>query len=706
MKTALMLIVALMLSLPACASAAQPGPALRGFLSTYVNGTVINGSSYYNQTVGLQSYVLMQPNPSSFSRFVVINATGGNYSLVTSSAAASSAIEPLIMDKLYPNSSTLSGLNSSMRAFLSSQFSPSTSAASPTFFDCVQDTGLSYHMCTSSTPVDQCIGGSCIIVGECAMEISGFGIESPFAYGVLNFSKAYLALNSSYNGYLSLLSGITPSNYAARMEGLQSELANISSITSTIQDNPLFPTNVSASVQTSVCGNYEALMNGPWWCYATGYCLGVTLDNTRLGGISSELSALQALPVSSSAIDSIVANSTALARGYINNVVAAREAAAFDAFLSSVLPRYNATVGNATALSGEINNASLSGALQRLESAFSGIESAGGNQNLTVAGSTLSSLMANVSSIYSKLSPVYGGIFATASNNTYSILAKELSFRNVPPSLSTLASEEQAVNSQLGVGAMNTSRAESILGSLESIKSGVASILAPSVSPGGVVKAFDGGLIGSLLLGSGALRASTLSGGALYAALISLAVAAVLTLLFYMLVYRRLQSKHKIKRNRRVARAWRLLFIAIFIVAMIYVALTYMYASSATTFLPFSSFIAALKGSKSVSIAYNGTVNSSVVACISSVKATLASLNKSVQTMELQNYSCTASSNSTLVGTSCLKGPLASMQPVILVSQGANSSIVYKGLYGRVLYATGAAASGASCTLDYLLNHK
>ena len=40
------------------------------------------------------------------------------------------------------------------------------------------------------------------------------------------------------------------------------------------------------------------------------------------------------------------------------------------------------------------------------------------------------------------------------------------------------------------------------------------------------------------------------------------------------------------------------------------------------------------------------------------------------------------------------------------MGQGSNSSIIYKGLYGRVLYATGSAASGRTCTLNTVLNYK
>ena len=63
-------------------------------------------------------------------------------------------------------------------------------------------------------------GESCAYVPLCggvqrapASALALFGIPSPFAYGVQNFSINYITLNNSYNSYFSLLSGINSSNY-------------------------------------------------------------------------------------------------------------------------------------------------------------------------------------------------------------------------------------------------------------------------------------------------------------------------------------------------------------------------------------------------------------------------------------------------------------------------------------------------------------
>ena len=498
---------------------------------------------------------------------------------------------------------------------------------------------------------------------------------------------------------------MNPSNYTTNINGMTSALSSIAAITGTIQENPIFPqpSNITISMATGVCSQYIPPA-GPWWCYAIGYCEGTTFNNSELNSAILQLDSLKSLPASDSAIRSVAANSTSLAYNYLNKVVNAQKTAQFNAIMGSILPSYNSTVANASMLASRINNATLSYSLQSLELAFTAIRGKGANQNLTAANQVLRSKIANVSAIYSQINSAYGNIFGLASNNTRSILVKELDVRNVPTSLAGLASREESLNSQL-TGGLTVSAAAPILSGLKSVQSSLMFAFTP-ISFASIVKIFDGGIINSLLSGSSAPITSKLSGGATYAAMISLAVAVALFLLFYLFVYRKLVEKHKIKHNiKRVKRAWRMLFAALLVIAVAYVALTYVYAVSATTFLPFSGFLNSVKGSSNVYIAYNGTVGSSTLACVSALKSSLTALGKNVTTISLDNYSCAASSDLSLAGTDCLNGLLSASKPVIIMGSGS-PSIVYKGLYGRVLYAAGSAASGSSCILNSALSYK
>jgi len=75
----------------------------------------------------------------------------------------------------------------------------------------------------------------------------------------------------------------------------------------------------------------------------------------------------------------------------------------------------------------------------------------------------------------------------------------------------------------------------------------------------------------------------------------------------YLLVYRRLAKKHKLKTNKRTTMAWTLLFVGIFIAVLIYAYATYVYAQAATNFLPFAYFTSSLHSSKAAYIILNGS---------------------------------------------------------------------------------------------------
>ena len=199
--------------------------------------------------------------------------------------------------------------------------------------------------------------------------------------------------------------------------------ANITATTGAIADDPIFPSpsNITLSQITSTCTRYIP-PNGPWWCYAVGYCDAPTFNSLTLSNVSSQLSVLAALPVSSAEIESVTVNSTSMASGYIGTVVNSQNTAAFNKFMSSLLPLYNATVANASTLASSINNATLTHSLQSLVSEFGVINGKGGNQNLAAANQLIRSMIANVTAIYTQINSAYGNLFGLASNNTRAII--------------------------------------------------------------------------------------------------------------------------------------------------------------------------------------------------------------------------------------------------------------------------------------------
>jgi hypothetical protein len=111
-----------------------------------------------------------------------------------------------------------------------------------------------------------------------------------------------------------------------------------------------------------------------------------------------------------------------------------------------------------------------------------------------------------------------------------------------------------------------------------------------------------------------------------------------------------------------------------------------------------------LKASGNAYIALNGSAgsNASIISCANTMQGYLADAGKSVQIIRLTNYSCVSGSNISVLGLNCYNNILNSGKPVILISQSRQNQIVYKGLYGTVLYASGNVTAGSSCLLSTL----
>jgi len=114
---------------------------------------------------------------------------------------------------------------------------------------------------------------TCQTVPVCNKVLKDFPPPSPFSTGLENFSLQYQQLNSSFNSYQALYSRINQSDIAANLQQMDAAAAQIYSLSHKIPLNPLFPAPVNMTPQqvTSICANYGA-NNGPWYCYAVGFC--------------------------------------------------------------------------------------------------------------------------------------------------------------------------------------------------------------------------------------------------------------------------------------------------------------------------------------------------------------------------------------------------------------------------------------------------
>jgi hypothetical protein len=178
-------------------------------------------------------------------------------------------------------------------------------------------------------------------------------------------------------------------------------------------------------------------------------------------------------------------------------------------------------------------------------------------------------------------------------------------------------------------------------------------------------------------------------------------------LVIYIITYFRIIRKGKMKNNKKMQTRWIIIFVALFIIVLIYTYATYAYASNANNFLPFNYFLNSVRTNSNVYIALNESAasNASIASCTNTLQSYLSKAGKTVQTIKLSNYSCVSGSNISVLGLNCYVDILSADKPVILISQSQNNELVYKGLYGTVLYAQGSVATGSQCTLASIFNN-
>ncbi len=686
MKPSYAILLALaVLPLAANASSIGLNASLYGYLSAYIPNATLQSASYFRTSLGGSAYVIMQLSNGT-NRFIVINATR-HYSAMMNAANISVVLEPFLADRYFPNQSTLGFLNTSMHAYESQGSAPVA--------DCLTVTGASQYTCTLG---NACF--SCQAVPVCKGLIDNLGgpgstNAKPLIGGIANLSQSSAQLDASYAAYFAALKALNTTNAGSAIQTLSDAVSTISSATSALEQNPLFPLPANFSISMfSLCGSYSSA-NKPWYCTDIGFCADLSFNSTRLSSMQSAVAQLQRSPLSNSGLASISLDSSRIAAGYVIAVISAVQNDTFHAFLNATEPQYNATVAKSLALLSMFGNATLSASLQRLEASFNAVLSAGASQNLTAANITLSLALANASTAYTAAYSVFSPVYSLAQSNNYQLAVDELSYARIPSSLSRLALQQQSINAQISKG-ISTSQVQATLASLRAVSSGLG-LFAP-LTLGGVVKTIDSGLYAPLLSSSAPLSANN-SAAALYAAAISAAIGAALLAVFYLRTYARLKAKHKLRLNKRAKKAWRVLFIGLAVALVAYVAVTYAAAGGANAFLPVSGFLGAVRASPGTAVVVNGT-SQGMLDCAASVQASLHSLGKLAPVITLVNGAC-ASTNSSYSG-SCMGSVTASM-PVVLLSAG-NSSIAYRGLYGHVLYASGAAASGASCPLDVLFS--
>jgi hypothetical protein len=722
--------LALVLSFTLALQLASGGPAvysnmtanasLQSYLGSYgVSNAVISGSSYYSIKYNGSEFIVV--NETS-GHDLLLQLIPGNYSFVLSSPLAYSVMRPYLIARSFPGNSTLAYLNSTMRSFINASSGPLNTCLEATGIH-DEVTGASY-VCSSNISLSSlttCMQNTCQHAPLCGgtfpsksgvkSELQNFGVPSLFAYGVQNLSIQYSALNASYKSYFSILSGINQSNIGSELPALSSVERNISAISVELPINPVFPppANASISYLSQTCGAYEGTLNGPWYCNAADFCNYVTFNATKLSGINSTISLLESLPLSNPVIMQR-ANATVAD----NELVYAPKALSvkFKAVASlknATAGPYNSAVLNSSLLLSRVSSPALANALANLEIVFQPLAGINASENYSKLGgpaqtaveamntitlnATFRSAIAKLQPIYRNVSAQYNSIYSRALNNTAMLLIAQLNYEGAPPhAIAALTLQEQQANTELN-GRINASQMPEISNTLASISSQTSAQSSTPASLPSIVKGFDSGIIAMLQPSVIEPVSSKIQTAPAFAALISFIIGLIVLGLAYELTYARLKKNNKIKAKPSVKRAWTVVFAILFVMVLAYAYGTYALAASANTFLPTGGFLSALSQSRYASIAVNGSAASQMAPCAAQLQRILNQSGRAVQILYVQGDSCTSGS---LTGAACLNNAV-SKGPVVMLSAGNESSIVYRGMYGSILYVGGRAAYGASC---------
>ena len=375
--------------------------------------------------------------------------------------------------------------------------------------------------------------------------------------------------------------------------------------------------------------------------------------------------------------------------------------------IASYYPQYNATIAKANTLLVKYNNITLNASIHVLETEFAAIQKSGVNQSIGVANTIL---MFAHSQLYPHILKRERIILAGVRHS-----AEQHRLDNGGPAELPAGAIEACGTGRPPAGHKRRAQLEGELqrhrfnntrcAEYKARIRGVRSAAHNRVHDG---ETLDGPFITAILGGSSATPPERIASAPIYATLASLIVGILVVLVIFVITYFQGDEEGQAegRQGARPQRQWGITFAVLIILVAIYAYATYAYASNANSnFLPFNYFLNTLKSSPTAYIALNGSAanNLSIGSCVTTVQKYLASAGKSVQVVKLTNYSCVSGSNISILGLNCYDNILNSAKPVVLITQSKEGSIVYKGLYGTVLYANGNIASGSSCVLGSLL---
>ena len=663
---------------------------LSSLLSSYnVSAQMINQLTYVNTTYGKNTYTIVYEGSTPY---FLINTTNSQYNFVLNSSVISSIINNetfAILEKEINFNALSQGLTAYM------------DTSSSSLNDCLVETGLNRGV--SCTLGNYC--ESCSLVPSCNKVL--FATNGPtgvFGEGIISFQQSYYALERNLSTFYfysneSNITNASSSDLVKDAQAVTSAYNNISAITKTLYQNPIFPPTQNANLAS--CNGFGSLSinvsssSGPWYCNAIGYCQFLSYNYTMLNNLNALSSSINSQLPTQSKINQIAQGVATTENQFIVPTLVKQKKALYLTEISTNLSSYNNVVNGSTLLLTHIQNTTLSNKLSELKSSYSNLENNYLSLNVTVYSKNLSSQLSYVTTLYDHLNRTYSDLLDKAQNNTVLLIGAQL----MSPSSQTLsqyAFEQNKLNSQLSSSISNVTQVND---SLNSISKNVSYANGLDISFQSLSRGIDGPFV-SLM--SGALNlnyAQTISSVPILSALFSLIIGLIILAIIFV-YYMKLKSSHKIRLTHHTLRAWRMLFIIALIIIAVYVILTYAVAASANSSASLSSFSSALSSSHSVIIVMNGTQTPSLTLCAAEINSTAKSLDLSSKIYTISGSSCSPG----LMNTSeCMNSFARAGVPVISMSIANSSSINLYSMYGTVLSIKGTNQFINSCYGSYFV---
>ncbi|ASI13483.1 membrane protein [Candidatus Mancarchaeum acidiphilum] len=653
--------------------------SLSSYLSTYIPNSTIKSSTFVSFEFDNGRYIIMNVTPSEH---ILLNVTDSHYSFILNNTTAKAIITPILIDLYYPNSSVINSMKNDISEY--------ESYSAPAINSCKVSTGLNEYTFTVANG-----GYSCETVPRCAADyVATGGMGGILSTAIFTFSDQTTALNNSYTNVVQLLDSLNHTNFNTNIDMVRSNISQISELSAKLPQSALFP--LPSDIPNSELNLCTLSATAPYYCLSMGLCTSTPQFNfSYLNNINSTLQSLSMLPVSGSNLNSYVSNMTELASSYVEPVVIKEETGRFNSLINSTSGAYNKSVNESELLLSKFSNSSLSSSLSTLKTVYSYVLGHGINQNLTAAGNEINASLNNNTLVYSKVISTYNPVYNKSINTTGLVVSKELNYLDPPPKLVNLALQQEMLDQQFS-NRLNESQLIALNASMQSVYNQTR-VYGSYFNGPSFVKSLDSFFIVPFESGYSTSLSSKESSAPYYAMLLSFIIGIIVLFIIYYFTYFKLSRSKKIKVNKVVRNTWAAIFIVLFVIVLIYSYATYAVAASANSFLPFYSFSSMLNNTHTAYIALNKSALLESE-CANSIKSDF--VNKTFTLVGLNKGACSIDGVSY---THCLSYLAGTGSPVIVLNSTGNS-IVYKGLYGNILYVNGASAQGNKCYAGSALN--